>query len=143
MSSYMWKAATLNILLLCSHEKNLKCLYSCKMYLSSSQTVVKSTVIISQVLWSMAPLKIIKFVLKSYFVYHEINTQDVTAEGNEDMEETAEDRKLGSATVTELTCHVCRRSVLLGIDLPLSAMGKGPLLPVSERTHLKYSPLGG
>lgn len=100
---------------------------------------MKSTVIISQVLWSIAPLKIIKFVLKSYFVCHEINTQDVTAEGNEDMEETAEDRKQGSATETELTCHI----VLLGIDLPLSTMGKGPLLPVSERTHLKHSPLGG
>ena len=48
----------------------------------------------------------------------------MTAEGNENMEETDEDRRHVSSAVAELTSHVCRISVLLGIDMPLSSLGK-------------------
>lgn len=47
----------------------------------------------------------------------------MTAEGNENMEETNEDRGHVSSAVAELTSHVCRISVLLGIDMPLSSLG--------------------
>lgn len=47
---------------------------------------------------------------------------EMTAEGSENMEQTDEDRRHDYSAVAELTSHVCRISVLLGMDMPLSSL---------------------
>lgn len=47
----------------------------------------------------------------------------MTAEGNGSMEKTDEVRGHFSSALAELTSHVCRRSLLLGIAMPLSSLG--------------------
>lgn len=53
----------------------------------------------------------------------EQDNRSVIAEGNGSMAKTGEDRGHSSSALAELTSHVCRRSLLLGMAMPLSSLG--------------------